>query len=71
MGAGVIDFPRIVTMLRDGGYDGWIMVEEESPQAEGDPDAATLQNGEYLRQTLLPLVFGSERPSQNYPDCCR
>jgi inosose dehydratase len=56
MGAGVIDFPQIVTMLRDGGYNGWIMVEEESPQAEVDPDAATLQNGEYLRHTLLPLV---------------
>jgi inosose dehydratase len=56
MGAGVIDFPRIVTRLRDTGYDGWIMVEEESAEAETDPDAATAQNGVYLRQALLPLV---------------
>jgi inosose dehydratase len=56
MGAGVIDFPRIVTMLRDGGYDGWIMIEEESKAAEADPDAATIQNGAYLRGSLLPLV---------------
>jgi inosose dehydratase len=56
MGAGVIDFPRIVTRLRDTGYGGWIMVEEESAEAETDPDAATAQNGVYLRQALLPLV---------------
>ena len=56
MGAGVIDFPRIVTRLRDTGYSGWIMIEDESVEAETDPDAATQKNGEYLRQTLLPLV---------------
>jgi hypothetical protein len=32
------------------------MVEEESPEAEANPDAATTKNGEYLRQSLLPLV---------------
>jgi inosose dehydratase len=56
MGFGIIDFPRIVKMLRDTGYSGWIMVEEESQQAENGPDAATIKNGAYLRQTLLPLV---------------
>jgi inosose dehydratase len=56
MGAGIIDFPRIVTRLRDTGYGGWIMIEEESVEAETDPDAATQKNGEYLRQTLLPMV---------------
>jgi inosose dehydratase len=56
MGAGVIDFPRVVTMLRDTEYSGWIMVEEESAAAESEPDAATIQNGEYLRQALWPLV---------------
>ena len=34
MGAGIIDFPWIVKMLRDTGYQGWIMVEEESREAE-------------------------------------
>jgi inosose dehydratase len=56
MGAGVIDFPRIVRRLKDTGYRGWIMIEEESAEAEVDPDGATLQNGVYLRQTLLPLA---------------
>jgi inosose dehydratase len=56
MGAGVIDFPRIVRVLRDTGYGGWIMIEDESVEAETDPDAAMQKNGEYLQQTLLPLV---------------
>jgi inosose dehydratase len=56
MGAGIIDFPAIVTMLRDTAYAGWIMIEEESPEAEVDPNTATTKNGEYLRRSLLPIV---------------
>jgi inosose dehydratase len=56
LGAGIIDFPAIVTMLRDTGYAGWIMIEEESPEAEVDPNTATTLNGEYLRRSLLPIV---------------
>ncbi len=56
MGAGAVDFPRIVTMLKETGYAGWVMVEEESRAAERDPDAATLQNGRYLQQALEPLL---------------
>ncbi len=56
MGAGMIDFPAIVTMLRDTGYTGWIMIEEELPEAEVDPNTATTKNGEYLQRSLLPIV---------------
>jgi inosose dehydratase len=56
MGAGIIAFPAIVTMMRDTGYTGWIMIEEESPEAEVDPNTATAENGEYLRRSLLPIV---------------
>jgi len=56
MGAGIIDFPAIVTMLRETSYAGWIMIEEESPEAEVDPNTATTKNGEYLRRSLLPIV---------------
>jgi len=59
MGRGGIDFPGIVSFLRETGYDGWIMVEEESVAAEHDPDGATLGNGRYLRETLLPLAAGA------------
>jgi inosose dehydratase len=56
MGAGIIDFPGIVTMMRDTDYTGWIMIEEESPEAEVDPNTATTKNGEYLRRSLLQIV---------------
>jgi inosose dehydratase len=56
MGTGVMEFPQIVGMLRDTGYAGWIMVEEESASAESDPDSATSRNGRYLKRTLLPLI---------------
>jgi inosose dehydratase len=56
MGAGIIDFPGIVRMLKDTGYSGWIMIEEESPDAEVDPDTAATKNGEYLQRSLLPLI---------------
>ena len=49
MGDGMIDFPRLTADLRRTGYSGWIMVEDESPGAEIDPDAITRQNGQYLR----------------------
>jgi inosose dehydratase len=58
MGDGIIDFTYIVEMLRESGYRGWIMIEEESRAAESDPDGATIQNGDYLRESLLPLVRG-------------
>jgi inosose dehydratase len=55
-GAGTIDFPGIVTYLRDTGFAGWIVLEDESPDAERDPDAAVAGNGRYVRDVLAPLV---------------
>lgn len=52
MGKGVIDHLAIVRMLRDTGYDGWIMVEEESKRAESKPDEVTLENGQYVQERL-------------------
>lgn len=53
MGRGIIDHPTIVRMLRDTGYDGWIMVEEESKRAESQPDEVTLENGKYVQDQLV------------------
>ena len=53
MGRGIIDFVGIVAALRQHGYAGWIMVEDESRLAERDPAAATLANGIYLQETLM------------------
>jgi inosose dehydratase len=56
MGEGAIDFPEITRYLRGSGYDGWIVVEDECPRAIDQPDQVTLQDGNYLREQLLPLV---------------
>lgn len=56
MGAGAIDFPALVALLHETGYTGWIMVEEESAQAEIEPDQVTLANGQYVQKKLLPLL---------------
>lgn len=52
MGEGVTRFPDLVRQLAAADYRGWIMVEEESPAAEHDPDDATRRNGDYLRTVL-------------------
>ena len=55
MGEGITDFVKIVEMLHRGGFEGYIMVEDESPEAEDDPDAAANKNGEYIRRKLFPI----------------
>ena len=57
MGEGIIDFSQLMKTLSDADYDGWIVFEEESFSAKDDPDGATLKNGRYLSETLLPLGF--------------
>jgi len=56
MGDGVIDFTSITTYLRDSGYEGWIIVEDECPRAVDEPDEVTLEDGVYTRTHLLPIV---------------
>jgi inosose dehydratase len=51
-GTGVVDFAAITHYLRDTGYDGWIVMEDESPSAERDPDAAVIHNGRYAREVM-------------------
>ncbi len=52
MGKGDIDFKTIVQDLEKNGYEGWIMVEDESARAEDDPDSVTLENGDYVRKNF-------------------
>jgi inosose dehydratase len=56
MGQGVIDFKGVVGYLRDTGYHGWIMVEDECPRAEVEPDPCAIYNGEYVRSQLVPIL---------------
>jgi len=50
MGEGITDFSEIIKTLKHGGYNGYIMIEDESEEAEIDPDAAALKNAEYVNK---------------------
>jgi inosose dehydratase len=59
-GEGVIDFAGIVSHLRDTGYAGWIVFEDESPGVAQDPDLGARRNGAYARSVLAPLLDTDE-----------
>ena len=56
MGDGAIDFPGITRYLRDSGYAGWIIMEDECASAVDKPDDVTRLDGAYLKGHLLPIV---------------
>lgn len=56
MGEGKIDFATITDWLVEQGYDGWIICEDEGPEAVDDPDGVTLHDGRWIRETLLPAL---------------
>ncbi len=49
MGKGIIDFKPIVDFLKETDYRGWIMTEDESPDAVLDSDGVLLADGAYMR----------------------
>lgn len=49
-GTGVVDIHSILEFLAQTSFDGWVTFEDESPDAERDPDQATGQNGRYIAQ---------------------
>lgn len=61
-GKGVVDMAGAVRVLADSGYQGWVTVEDESPFAERDPNAAALRNGTWVAESIRPL-FEKERVS--------
>ena len=48
MGTGIIDFESIVRYLEETDYRGWIMTEDESPDAVADSDGVVLADGKYM-----------------------
>ena len=48
MGEGVIDFESIVRFLEETDYRGWIMTEDESPDAVNDSDGVVMADGRYM-----------------------
>ena len=53
LGQGMVDFPAIVDELKSGGYDGWIVVEQDVLPEMGSPLASARRNREYLRSLGL------------------
>lgn len=49
LGQGAVDFPNLLRRLQEGGYQGWLVVEQDLPAGQGDPKALAQQNREYLR----------------------
>jgi inosose dehydratase len=58
MGEGKVDFVGITKWLRDIGFAGWIVCEDEGHRAIDDPDGVTLQDGAWVDAHLKPLVGG-------------
>jgi inosose dehydratase len=56
MGKGVIDFEAITTFLHDTHYQGWLVVEDESREAEVAPDTVAAFDGRYMKARLAPIV---------------
>jgi inosose dehydratase len=54
MGQGKIDFVSITKWLIQQNFDGWVICEDEAPQALDDPDGVTLHDGRWIHDTLLP-----------------
>jgi len=56
MGEGKVNFLGITRWLRDRGYAGWIICEDEAHAAVDDPDGVTLRDGEWVRTKLIPSL---------------
>ncbi len=55
-GEGDIDFETITTELRDSGYEGWIIMEDECDAAITDPDGVTRKDGVFIEEVLKPWI---------------
>jgi len=49
MGEGICDFKKCLDLLRNIGYDGWVIGEEESAEARENQAASVEKNRAYLR----------------------
>ncbi|WP_404455046.1 sugar phosphate isomerase/epimerase family protein [Oceanobacillus kapialis] len=58
MGEGDIDFAKCVQVLKDGGYDGWIMLEEETGAEQENTSKVIVELGDYVRNNIHPILKG-------------
>ncbi len=48
LGQGAVDFPTIIERLKRGGYDGWLVVEQDVLPSMGTPAGSAARNRAYL-----------------------
>lgn len=58
MGEGKVELVKITQWLADRNYTGWVICEDEAPQAMEDPDAVTLHDGTWVHDLLIPSMKG-------------
>jgi inosose dehydratase len=56
IGEGIVPVAEVTELLHRKGYEGWLVLEDESELAERDPDGATLRLGKYVDEVLRPTV---------------
>lgn len=57
MGEGDIDFRKCTRVLKEGGYNGWIILEEESGETQ-ETSKVIKELGEYTKENISPIVKG-------------
>lgn len=50
LGKGSVDFPAIAAALRQAGYDGWLVVEQDVLPSMGTPAESAARNRDYLKR---------------------
>ncbi len=53
LGRGDVDFPAVIQVLKDIGYDGWIVVEQDVLPGMGTPKESAQRNRDYIRSIGL------------------
>jgi inosose dehydratase len=53
LGQGEVDFVAVLAVLRQQGYQGWIVVEQDVLPGMGSPKASARRNRDYLRDIGL------------------
>ena len=53
LGQGGVDFPTVVSTLRELAYQGWMVIEQDVLPGMGSPKESAARNREYLHRLGL------------------
>ncbi|WP_080876000.1 sugar phosphate isomerase/epimerase family protein [Oceanobacillus timonensis] len=60
MGEGDIDFVKCINVLKKGGYNGWVILEEETGSEQVDTSKVIVELGDYVKRNIYPIVKGEK-----------